>query len=250
MPAREHKGIRKPREYFKPLIECSARTINKHKGKDVQFLVLDRDARPLYQAMKKADLDAKLVPLTVKLTPYRFGKKMYEKISQHVDFSSETEHGSKHWLETNKKKHEKEAAEIMKKHDYFKNHPLTKDLMKHLDKKIDKKKKIIVLDTSFKGTIAVYLAHLLKKKGFEADWDIVLHNAKPKKLRASFHNTKMLETKTEKALKEVEKITDVPGPKKPESQEAKEYERISKAISDEIAKKIKEKSRKKLFKRK
>ncbi len=138
------------REMFSGLGKPLAERINEWKKKNARIIVLDRDARPIYLALKKLGLDAKLVGITRDILP-----------KQLVDAARQSKSIS-------------EIDEAIKQNFYFEGSPEAKRIdaliRKHLPK--DKTRHLVFLDSGYKGTAPRFLKFRALLNGYKnvEDW--------------------------------------------------------------------------------
>ncbi len=134
-----------------------AERIEKLKGDNPLFVVLDRDARPIYLALKKLGVDAKLVPINRNMVP----KKLQEDVNNGRD-----------------------PIDSIRENMYYEGEGETKIIDKILREhgviNKDKDRKIVVLDSGYAGTIPEFVKTRLLLNGHKDVETLVWYKLAPK----------------------------------------------------------------------
>lgn len=124
-----------------------ARRISEHMGKNAIFLTIDRDARPIYLALKKLKLNTKLTPVSTDMLPEKF----------------------RHDIKEGKLRDDESLEGYLRENFYFDSDPETKkidQLLNSLLKSAKKDQRIVLIDSGYHGTIPRFLKKRLELAGY------------------------------------------------------------------------------------
>ncbi len=195
-----------------------AKRIAEHAKDNALFVVLDRDARPIYLALRKLGLDAKLLPITRDMMP--------EKLLSEI--------------EARRVKEVFGVEDIIAENQFFEGDSSTKAIDRLLKRAgilgKNKERKVVIIDSGYIGTIPIFLKTRLLLNGHKAD-ALVWHNLVPEHKRGVFTE---LEARVDEAYGRINSFRGDPFYEPSEKNEnRKESDLFLLALAEELIDKLK-----------